>query len=59
MPPEDNEQVVQQPAPKKKKAATLTIIVDDDVNQNDFKNWLKSCPFSEAGGQTITWSTVE
>lgn len=46
------------PAPKPKKKATLSIIMDADANQNDFKNWLKSCPFSFEGGQTVTWENL-
>lgn len=40
------------------KKVTITALVGDDVNQNEFKNWLKSCPFSFEGGQTIAWENV-
>jgi hypothetical protein len=40
------------------KKVTITALVGDDTNQNEFKNWLKSCPFSFEGGQTITWENV-
>lgn len=46
------------PAPKAKKRATISLIVDADVNQNEFKNWLKSCPFSAEGDQTIQWENL-
>lgn len=47
------------PAPKKAlKRATITVTMDQEVNQNDFKNWLKSCPVSFEGGQTITWENL-
>lgn len=27
----------------------------EDRNQNEFKNYVKSCPFSHEGGQTLEW----
>lgn len=44
--------------PRPLKKATITLIVDDEVSQNEFKNWLKSCPFSYEGGQTVTWEKI-
>ena len=46
------------PAAKAQKRATISLIVDADVNQNEFKNWLKSCPFSAQGDQTIQWENI-
>lgn len=40
------------------KKVTITAIVDDETNQNEFKNWLKTCPFSIDGGQTIAWENI-
>ena len=40
------------------KKVTITAFVDDNTNQNDFKTWLKSCPFSFEGGQTIAWENI-
>lgn len=40
------------------KKVTFTALVGDDTNQNEFKTWLKSCPFSFEGGQTIAWENV-
>ena len=40
------------------KKVTFTALVPDDTNQNDFKTWLKSCPVSFEGGQTISWENV-
>lgn len=40
------------------KKVTITAIVSDDVNQNEMKNWLKTCPYSIEGGQTITWENL-
>lgn len=37
---------------------TVTAEVDDSVNQNNFKDWLKTCPVSIDGGQTITWENL-
>lgn len=47
------------PAKKAMKKVTITALVDAETNQNDFKSWLKSCPFSIDGGQTIAWENVE
>lgn len=44
--------------PKARKKVTMTFIVDADVNQNEFKNWVKSCPFSADGDQTVTWENL-
>lgn len=56
--PAEGEEKETPPKPRKKKV-TLTFIVDEDVNQNDFKNWVKSCPFSHEGGQTLAWEHIE
>lgn len=40
------------------KKVTITALVPDDTNQNEFKTWLKGCPFSFEGGQTVTWENV-
>lgn len=40
------------------KKVTFTALVGNEVNQNEFKNWVKSCPFSFEGGQTIAWENV-
>lgn len=40
------------------KKVTITALVPDDTNQNDLKTWVKGCPFSFEGGQTITWENV-
>lgn len=29
----------------------------EDINRNNFKSWLKDCPFSEEGRQALTWKT--
>ncbi len=40
------------------KKVTITALVGDDTNQNELKNWVKTCPFSFEGGQTVTWENV-
>lgn len=40
------------------KKVTITAIVPDDTNQNDLKTWVKTCPFSLEGGQTVTWENL-
>lgn len=40
------------------KKATVTFIVPDDVPQNEFKDWVKSCPFSKEGGQNLQWENI-
>ena len=40
------------------KKVTFTALVPSDVPQNEFKNWVKSCPFSFEGGQTIVWENL-
>ena len=40
------------------KKVTFTALVPADTNQNEFKNWLKSCPVSFEGGQTIAWENI-
>ncbi len=39
-----------------KKTATVQITVDQETNENQFKDWLKSCPFSFEGGQSVQWT---
>jgi len=41
-----------------RKKVTMTLIVSGDTNQNDFKNWVKSCPFSADGDQTVHWENI-
>lgn len=43
----------QAPAPQKVLRAKFT--AHQDINQNDFKNFVKACPFSTEGGQALTW----
>lgn len=40
------------------KKVTITALVPDDTNQNDLKTWVKGCPFSLAGDQTVTWENI-
>ncbi len=40
------------------KKVTITALVPDDTNQNDLKTWVKGCPFSLAGNQTIIWENI-
>ncbi len=42
------------------KQCTIVIKCGDDVNQNDFKSWLKTIPpeVSKPGDQTITWENI-
>lgn len=40
------------------KKVTIEVTVSDETNQNELKNWLKSCPFSFVGGQTIKWENI-
>lgn len=47
----------QKPAPRKK--VTVSFIMDASVNQNEFKNWVKSCPVSHEGGQSLTWENLD
>jgi len=42
-----------------KKKVTVTLELNDSVAQNDFKNWIKSCPFSPEGGQTLVWEYLK
>ncbi len=37
------------------KTVTITMTLNDDVVENEVKTWVKSCPFSPQGGQTVTW----
>ncbi len=41
------------------KKVTITVFVNDDTNQNAFKDWVKTCPFSKEGNQTILWENLE
>ena len=38
---------------------TATFIVPEATNWNDLKNWVKSCPFSQPGDQTLGWDVVQ
>ena len=40
------------------KKVTITAIVPDDTNQNQIKDWVKACPVSLAGDQTIHWENL-
>jgi hypothetical protein len=40
------------------KKVTITALVSDDVVQNELKNWVKTCPYSLEGGQTVTWENI-
>lgn len=40
------------------KRVTITALVGDETNQNELKTWLKSCPYSLEGGQTIAWENL-
>lgn len=42
-----------------KQKVTVTFELNDDVAQNDLKNWVKSCPHSPEGGQTLKFEAVE
>jgi hypothetical protein len=41
------------------KRVTVSFIVNDDTNQNAFKDWVKSCPYSQDGDQALKWENIE
>lgn len=40
------------------KKVTCTFLVNDDTNQDSFKSWVKTCPYSKEGNQTVTFENV-
>lgn len=40
------------------KRVTVTFDVNDDTNENAFKGWVKSCPYSHESGQTLKWENI-
>lgn len=41
-----------------RKIATIKLIVSADVNNNDMKAWVRTCPFSAEGDQTVHWENI-
>lgn len=40
------------------KRVTVSFDVNDDTNENAFKDWVKSCPYSHESGQSLKWENI-